>query len=344
MISGPTSQMPLPGCDSPLFLNRNGRGYYVTNYSPPERAALRGRLSELNAAERISLQGHEWLLVRNQRRDVSDYLTLLAAMPRPAERPIVEAIANSLEFLDRRLVTDAIRVRWQRKAAEILRGYATVSWRTLAGEGEEERVTRAIVLGTLGEIGGNPSLISGARHVAERSLRDPASVDATIAGPALIVAARYGDAALSDRLRSAYEQTRTPELKNRYLRALTDFRDPKLVQKAIDYAFSGAVRTQDLPGYLASLLNNPAARAETWAAVKNHWADLSQEIPTALGAITGSLGGFCDADAKKDFEAFFATHPAGSGTRALRRSLEALDTCVGFRNAQQASFERAIAE
>jgi aminopeptidase N len=173
-------------------------------------------------------------------------------------------------------------------------------------------------------------------------LRDPASVDATIALPALNIAARYGNAALFDRLRSLYEQSKTPDLKRRYLNALTDFRDPKLVQKAIDYAFSGAVRTQDLPGYLASLLNNPAARAETWTAVKNHWAYLNQEIPTALGAITGSLGGFCDPEAKKDFEAFFATHPAGSGTRALRRSLEALDTCVAFRNAQQASFERAI--
>jgi aminopeptidase N len=344
MISGPTSQMQLPGCDSPLFLNRNGRGYYVTDYSPAERAALRGRLSELNAAERISLHGNEWLLARNQRRDVSDYLTLVAAMPRPADRPIVEAIANSLEFLDRRLVTDATRARWQRRAAELLRGYAPVSWRAPTGEGEEARVTRATVLGALGEIGGNQALLSGARQVADRSLRDPTSVDATIALPALSIAARYGNAALFDRLRSLYEQTRTPELKTRYLRALTAFRDPKLVQKAIDYAFSGAVRTQDLPGYLASLLNNPAARAEAWTAVKNHWADLSQEIPTSLGAITGSLGGFCDPEAKKDFEAFFATHPAGSGTRALRRSLEALDTCVAFRNAQQASFERAIAE
>ena len=150
-------------------------------------------------------------------------------------------------------------------------------------------------------------------------------------------------ATLFDRFRSLYEQSKTPDLKRRYLNALTDFRDPKLVHKAIDYAFSGAVRTQDLPGYLASLLNNPAARADTWAAVKNHWADLNQEIPTALGAITGSLGGFCDPEAKKDFEAFFATHPTGSGTRALRRSMETLDTCVAFRNAQQASFERAIA-
>jgi len=304
---------------------------------------LRGRLSELNAAERISLQGNEWLLARNQRRDISDYLTLVAAMPRPADRPIVESIANSLEFLDRRLVTDATRPRWQRRAAELLHGYAPVSWKAPAGEGEEARVTRAAVLGVLGEIGGNQALISGARQVADRFLRDPASVDATIALPALGIAARYGNAALFDRLRSLYEQSKTPDLKRRYLNALTDFRDPKLVQKAIDFAFSGALRTQDLPGYLASLLNNPAARAETWTAVKNHWTDLNQEIPTALGAITGSLGGFCDPEAKKDFEAFFATHPAGSGTRALGRSLEALDTCVAFRNAQQASFERAIA-
>jgi aminopeptidase N/puromycin-sensitive aminopeptidase len=254
----------------------------------------------------------------------------------------VESAVGSLEFLDRRLVTDVSRTRWQRRVAELLRGYAPVTWQTPKGESEEDRLARASILGTLGEVGGNAQVIAGARTLSERYLRDPAAVDPTLAGTALNIAARWGDQALYDRFRSHYGQEKIPFVKGRYLQAMTRFRDPKVVAQAIDFAFSGAVRTQDLPGYLAGLLSNPAARGQAWTAVQTHWADLTHEIPTAIGAITGSLSSFCDADAKKDIESFFATHPAGAGTRSLRRSMEAIDTCVAFRGGQQASFEKAI--
>src|SRR6267143_3938845 len=76
--------------------------------------------------------------------------------------------------------------------------------------------------------------------------------------------------------------------------------------RALDYAFSGKVRTQDQPGFLGTLLFSPFARAQAWPAVKSHWADLTRDVPTAVGAFTGSVGSFCDAEAKKDIETFFA--------------------------------------
>ena len=87
---------------------------------------------------------------------------------------------------------------------------------------------------------------------------------------------------------------------------------------------------------------NPAVRQQTWTAVKAHWDELQKEVPTAMGAFTGSIGSFCDPAAKKDIQDFFATHPAGGGSRALQRSLERIDRCIAFRSAQQQSFDRAI--
>ena len=144
---------------------------------------------------------------------------------------------------------------------------------------------------------------------------------------------------------SKYQKATIPALKTTYLFALADFRDPALISRAIDFAFSNDLRSQDLPGFLASLLNSfsPAVRAATWSAVKAHWADLEKEIPTAIGAITGSTGAFCDAASKKDIQDFFATHSAGAGSRGLQRSLERIDRCIAFRAAQQQSFDRAIA-
>ena len=330
-------------CNSVLFLNRDGRGYYVTDYSAPERQLLQRNLKNLNTAELMALRSNESLLVTLMRRDIADYLALLRAMPRPAERPLVESIAGNLEGLDRQLVNDKNRAEWQHAVRALLTGYAPPTWEAPAGESEEARLTRASILTDLGLLGADPKVIAGARQITDRYLNEPTSVNPTIASRALNIAANFGDAALFDRLMSLYEKTDNPALKLTYLFALTQFRDPKLIARAIDYAFSGKVRTQNLPGYLGTLEGNPFGRDLAWTAVKAHWADLQRDMPTALGALTGSLAGFCDAGAKKDIEDFFATHPAGTGSRSLRRALEAIDRCIAFRAAQQASFDKMVA-
>ena len=140
-----------------------------------------------------------------------------------------------------------------------------------------------------------------------------------------------------------YEKATDPTLRETYLFALSLFRDPAVFSKAIDYAFSGKVRTQDMPGFIASLMFNPFARVQAWTAVKSHWADLQRDVPTAMRAFTGPLGQFCDAATKKDIQDFFATHSAGTGSRNLQRSLESIDRCIAFRAAQQGSFDRSVA-
>jgi hypothetical protein len=92
----------------------------------------------------------------------------------------------------------------------------------------------------------------------------------------------------------------------------------------------------------ASLFFNPAAKQIGWNAAKSHWELLNQKIPTAIGSVTGATATFCDPAMKADVQAFFATHPAGPGERSLRRALEAIDTCIAFKAAEQASFNAAL--
>ena len=62
-----------------------------------------------------------------------------------------------------------------------------------------------------------------------------------------------------------------------------------------------------------------------------------------MGAFTAALGTLCDPAMKKDIQAFFATHSAGTGSRALKQALERVDRCVVFRSVQQESFNKKIA-
>ena len=336
------STLRLGACKDAVFLNAHGRGYYITDYNDESRAAIRARLAGLNEAERIAFEGDEWLLVRNLRRDVGDYLQLLRAMPRNASRQRVEEITAHLDFINERLVTDATRTAWQREVRALIRGYAPLTWDTPAGETAEQRATRANVLAAAGSIGADPAVVAGARPVVERYLSDPIAVDPMIAASALEIAAMNGDAALFRRMQQSLSSAATADTRDRYAGLLTKFRDPALIARAVDYTYSDAVRTQDLPRMIARSFENPAARESAWRAVVAHWPRLQRDIPTALGGVTRGLGGFCDAQAKAQIESFFAKNPTKEGSRNLRRALESIDTCIAFREAQEASLARAL--
>jgi aminopeptidase N len=342
LISKPVDTYVTAACDRPIFLSRNGAGYFVTDYSPTMRSGLRAHVGELPPAEQISLHGNEWLLVRAMREDVSDYLALLRAMPRPSERPLVAAIGNNIEFLNSRLVDDTNRAAWQAYVREVMRGYAPLTWDAPAGETAEQRIMRADVLGVLGVVGQDPEVIAGARRVAEQYMTNPSSVDAVIADRALPIVAINGDEAFFDQVLAHLKTAPTPEIGRRYRDLIPLFRDPKLIARAVDYIYSDKLRSQDLPNMAGGLFFNPAAKQTAWNAAKAHWDVLNQKIPSAIGAITGATATFCDAASKADVQAFFATHSPGGGERSLKRAMEAIDTCIAFKNAEQSSFNAGV--
>jgi len=343
ILSQPSETIALKGCDAPLFLSRAGAGYFVADYSADERKNLRAHLRDLTAAERLSLRGNEWLLMRNLRQDVGEYLALVRAMPRPEERPLVNAIADSLQFLDLRLSNDANRNAWAAFVRQSMRGYTPLTWEAPAGETAEQAIARAEVLWTLGEVARDAEVIAGANRIAAQYMKDPASVDAVVADRALALAAIHGDAAMYEQVLQHLSTETTPELRARYRGLLTEFRDPKLIARTIEYIFSDKTRTQDLPRMIGGMMFNPAARDAVWAAVKEHWSDIVAKVPTAIGGVAGSAAAFCDPASKKDVEAFFTAHPPKGGERGLRRALESIDTCIAFREAQQKSFDAALA-
>ncbi len=333
----------LPSCNAPLFLSRAGAGYFVADYSPDERASLRTHIGELPPQERISFHGNEWLLVRNDRRDAGEYLGLLRALPRPAERQLVTAISDNLIFLNDRLVTDGNRAAWQTYVHDVLRGHAPAMWTVAPGETVEQRIARATVLWTLGYAAHDQEVIDGARLIADQYMKNPAAVDAVIADRALRLSAIYGDRAFFDRVVQQLGSASSPELAARYRSLLPLFRDPKVTASAIEYIYSDRMRLQDLPAAASAMFADPVTRPAAWAAAKSHWAELEKRAPMVLGRMSGATSSFCDPEAKKGVEAFFAEHPPRGGSRAVSRAMESIDTCIAFRAGQQETFDRALA-
>jgi hypothetical protein len=116
-----------------------------------------------------------------------------------------------------------------------------------------------------------------------------------------------------------------------------------LIDRTFEYALSDAVRNQDAPSLLASMLKNPAADDRVWDAIKRRWPEVTRKANISRGALRIVRGlELCDEDAARDIRAFFASHPAPGADRAVIRTVERVRACAATRQRQQPRLAAAL--
>jgi aminopeptidase N/puromycin-sensitive aminopeptidase len=174
--------------------------------------------------------------------------------------------------------------------------------------------------------------------LARRYLKDPNSVDASLAQEVLTIAARNGDAALFDDYVSAMGGLSAPEQFYAVGSALSQFRDPAIVEKVLKTSVSDAVRNQDAAGLIAAVVRVPENHAIAWVWVKEHWSEVEKKITMSSGGvIVDATARFCDPAMRDDVQQFFTGHKVPSTERALKVSVERMNSCINFRARQKAN-------
>jgi aminopeptidase N/puromycin-sensitive aminopeptidase len=331
-----------PSCASWVFANAGGKGYYRTSYS----ADMIGRLARdaqtaLTGPERLSLVSDEWALVRAGRHSVANYLDLVSMFGREPIPGVLGAIGDRLDFIASYLVDDATRPAFAGFVRRLLEpAYVSLRFDRADSDTDDQRSRRNVLLNLLGLLASEPDIVTRARAAVSAALAGSAPLDPMVAGTLVSIAAAHGDAATFDAFKAAAARATSPQEYERYLFALTTFRNPALVQRALEESLSPDLRSQDTALYFASLFDNGAARDRAWAFAKEHWRELQPKIAVSGGDTTfvSSLSAFCSAGARDDIRAFVAAHPLPSAERALSQTVERINNCVAFRERQQSTF------
>ncbi|MGZ8831086.1 MAG: M1 family metallopeptidase, partial [Thermoanaerobaculia bacterium] len=334
-----TQEVKLAGCTPFQFVNRGGFGYYRTAYAP--RVVKPDLESVLTPPEQISFLGDEWALVQIGERSVADHLKRLESLAGSRDRGVVVTIADQLRAIGRSMTTASDQARY----AAWVRSYlapvaARLGWVATPNESDEQRQLRATVLRTLGETGEDGWTLAKARQIAESMMKDEAVVDASLRSVVLDLAAIGGDAALYDAYLAQLEKRLPPEQHYQYLSALSSFRDPALRQRSLEYALSRRIRSQDTPGFLGELIENPAGGEESWRYLQSHWNTVQSRLsPWSVPRVVRSLGSLCSAGAANDVKKFFNEHRERAAERTVRQSVERIAACVETRMLQAPRLE-----
>jgi aminopeptidase N len=320
-----------------FYGNAGGKGYYRSRYDSADYQQLLRRVeSSLTPSERITFLGSQWAQVHAGIATVGDFLNLAAAVREDTSPSVIDTVSTAVRGIDQQIASTpeehAQIAAWVRKNfAPALSGLGLPA----PGDAPNKNLLRATLFALLGNIGADPQVILEARQISQQYLRDPTSVDPTLAARALNIAAQDGDAAFFDQLRGASETAGDPQLRIQALLALAQFRDPALVIRTLDYAVSAKVRNQDAVRLVRIEMNDRRTRDIAWQWVQQNWPRVQAQITTwGGGYLVESTGNFCSAERSSQVTEFFREHTVGAASHALELARDNITDCVNLRAAQ----------
>jgi aminopeptidase N len=342
ILSANTQQLQVPA--APVFYgNAGGNGYYRARYTSDDyQQLLRQVETSLTPPERITFLGSEWAQARAGIAPVGDFLNLAAAVRDDTNSFVMTTVSTALRGIDQQVASTP--EEHAEIAAWVRKNFAPALARLgppAAGEAPDKSLLRAALYGLLGNIGADPQIIADARQVAQRYLRNPASVDPTLAATALNVAAQNGDAAFFEQLQQLSQTSGNPQLRSQALLALANFRDPALVDRALDYALSGQVRNQDALRLVQLQMRDRRTRDVTWQYVQQNWPKVKAQLTTSIGGdLVESMGAFCTAEKSTQVTEFFEGHTVMASSRALNKARDNIESCANLRAAQEPNLKQ----
>ncbi len=128
-----------------------------------------------------------------------------------------------------------------------------------------------------------------------------------------------------------YKKEEFHEEKERFARALTIFKDEKLLLKTLDFAISNNVRNQDTPQMIAQVWQNSYGKNLTWKFIKKNWKTILKNYGEGghfLSRLLSPLGNHTNSKDLKEIKNFFSKNIAPGSERTLEQSYEKIESNI----------------
>lgn len=263
-------------CPDWVWPNREQQGYFFVELEDAEWRALVNHARELPVAERVGIIASLWAEVRSGGTKLGFALDLLRAFDRDDNRYVSELVAH--------VIQEVAEVDLGPAFNKQLVGYARdrlAAKRTRIGTPKTEDAT--LLARELDEVlvnvGRDPETIKRIGDTAQKWLTARDSVPVEQAYHALVLASRDATAERFDVLKNRLTTAKDPEERITIIRALANFRDPKLVERALDLSLTDAIKLQDARYVFRPMYSHVEAHKTVGDWVMSHWEPLMKRYP-----------------------------------------------------------------
>ncbi len=150
--------------------------------------------------------------------------------------------------------------------------------------------------------------------------------------------ARRGDEETFDKLVGLHNTSHLSEEKTTLAAAITAFRQPELIERALTMTTSSDVRLQDVSFWIAYSFLNRYAKERTWEWLKDNWSWLEHNLGSDLSFYRMPLyaaRAFTGDKFKQEYQAFFKPKLSPALERPYKQGLEMLDWQTRWRDSSR---------
>ncbi|KAL5005760.1 hypothetical protein ScPMuIL_016918 [Solemya velum] len=199
-----------------------------------------------------------------------------------------------------------------------------LGWEVKENEGPLMGMLRDLVLGKLGRYN-HKTTVEEARRRFDGHISKSKPVPADLRGSVYSTVLSHGDEDVFQKMITLHNESDFLEEKTRISRLLGLIKDPKLMQKVLEFALSEHVRAQDTVFVIGGVTASKEGRDMTWRFVQDNWKELHHRyqggflLSRLVKMVTEC---FVTAEKLKEVQDFFETHPAPAAERTVQQSCE----------------------
>ncbi len=329
-------------CPAWLLPNEGGIGYYRMQPHGDLLAHLLANTKALTLPERVSLIGDVNALVASGDVQKGQALELVETLAKDKSRFIVDASSGVVVSIDD-MVPDKLRPNYERFIRKLYKARAhELGWQSKKGEDANTKELRSTLVALVADTGKDAELAKQATELAWKWLDDHKAVEPDLVDAVLAGAARNGDQKLFDRLHAEAKKATDRAERQRLLRAMGGFADPKIVTQALAIVLTNEFELREATALMNGAFREPRTRELAYEFVKTHFDEISNKLPEMYRPYMAfTFVGLCDDAKKPDIEAFFRPRieKLDGGPRIMAQALESMSLCAAQRKAQAPGVE-----
>ncbi len=319
LLEGFETRVALPSAQSAVVVNAGGHGFMRVAYDDALRRRLVGaELDTLTIIDRYNLVDDAWNEVVAGRLAAADFLTFVEGFAAERDLAVWQVIGTGLRGIGRLIDGDAYAAFQDRVATLVRPVLDDIEWTPVAGEGELRAKLRGLLVGMLAVLGND----------ADAQQRCRALLDDSTADPELVAAATGAVAAVGtdddyERYLAAFRSATTPQEQLRFLYALAEFPEEHQIQRTVDFAFSGQVKSQNAPFLVHRAIANRWHGELAWSILRQRWTEANSVFPSnTIVRMIDPVKMLTRPEVAADVQSFFAEHPIPQGAKTLDQILE----------------------
>lgn len=316
------------GDTSELKFNRGQSGFYRVAYNATHLKRLgelikKGHLSPL---DRLGVLSDVFETAKAGKTDTSEALHFLDNFRDEDDSAVWDVIAASISSVRGTMDDESLRDDMKPFVRKLTsKQLDRLGWEQKEDESHFDQLLRPLILG-MNSVSEEKSVVDEAL-LRFKVMKTPEDIHPDLRNVIYATAVRNGGSDEFDKLLALHEASTLSEERTSLAMALVSFKQPELIDRALNMIQSDSVRLQDVSYWIAYSFMNRFARDETWKWMVKHWKWLGDNLGTDLSYYRFPMyaaNAFSSREFLSDFKDFFEPRRAPSFNRSIDQGIEVL--------------------